>query len=116
MIIGQTIFSNGANAYFSPWFPRQGDSGVFAGEVIAATGTLTVGVQTKNRSDTDPTAITGAGSGTLGSFSLTSAAPLTGTVPVSAMKELVRFYYVVTGADKWVHFRVLPPAWKANGA
>jgi hypothetical protein len=40
-----------------------------------------------------------------------------GTVTASGLKELVRFAYVVSGTSgEWTHFRVLPPAWRMNGA
>lgn len=113
MIIGQTVFGG---TYFSPWFPRRGDAAVFSAEVIAlaASGTLQMGVQTKNSEDVD-TAPSGASSGTLG---VTNAIVGTtvGTVSVVGMKELVRFFYLVSGTTQWVHFRVLPPAWRMNGA
>ena len=113
MIIGQTVFGG---TYLSPWFPRQGDGAVFGAEVLdlAATGTLILGIQTKNRDATD-TAPTGASSGTLGESAPITAAGV-GTVSVTGMQELVRFYYLVAGTSQWVHFRVLPPAWKINGA
>lgn len=113
MILGQTVFGG---TYLSPWFPRQGDGAVFGVEALAVgpSGTLTLGIQTKNREDTD-TAPTGASSGTLGQSNPMTAAGV-GTVAVTGMKELVRFYYVVAGVGQWVHFRVLPPAWRMNGA
>lgn len=112
MIIGQTLL---AGTYLSPWFPRQGDAAVFSAEVIAlgASASLQVGIQTKNSEDVDSAPLP-SGTGTLG---LTNSMTTTGvgTVAVTGMKELVRFYYLV-GATNWVHFRVLPPSWRNNGA
>jgi hypothetical protein len=112
MIIGQTLL---AGTYLSPWFPRQGDSAVFSAEVIAigSSASLQVGIQTKNSEETDSPP-TGANSGTLGTTNSMTATGV-GTVSVTGMKELVRFFYLV-GATNWVHFRVLPPSWRNNGA
>lgn len=104
MIIGQTVF---AGTYYSPWFPRRGDAAVFAGEVIAATGSMMLNVEHKNSEDADSAAAV------LGSAIISSGV---GTVSVTGMKELVRFKYFVGTSGNWVHFRVLPPAWRLNGA
>lgn len=114
MIIGQTVFSG---TYFSPWFPRQGDAALFSGEVVAAGGaTLTLGIQTKNREDPDQNTITTASTGTIASTTGLGAG-VVGTVTGTGLKELVRFAYVSVGTTtQWVHFRVLPPAWRMNGA
>jgi len=114
MIIGQTVFGG---TYFSPWFPRRGDAALFAGEVIAAGGaTLTLGLQTKNSEDADQNNITTASTGTIASVTGIGAG-VVGTVTGSSLKELVRFAYVAAGSStQWVHFRVLPPAWRMNGA
>lgn len=108
MIIGQTVFSG---SYMSPWFPRQGDSAVFAAELLAAGGAAIVTtVLTKNKADPD------TGTLNLGSTNSLSAAGV-GTVLGTGLRELVRFSYAVAGTStQWVHFRVLPPAWRMNGA
>jgi hypothetical protein len=109
MIIGQTLL---AGTYLSPWFPRQGDAAVFSAEVLAigASASLQVGIQTKNSEEVDAAPPSGS-LGVTGTFTTATI----GTVSVTGMKELVRFYYLV-GATNWVHFRVLPPAWRNNGA
>lgn len=108
MIIGQTVFSG---SYLSPWFPRQGDSAVFATELLAAGGgTIVTTVLTKNREDPD------TGTLNLGSTNSMTTAGV-GTVLGTGLRELVRFSYAVAGSStNWVHFRVLPPAWRMNGA
>jgi hypothetical protein len=114
VIIGQTVF---VGSYFvSPWFPRKGDTALFAAEVIAAGGgTLVFGVQTKNSEDVDVVPST-ASTGTVASSNAMTAGTI-GTVTASGLKELVRFAYVVSGTSgEWTHFRVLPPAWRMNGA
>lgn len=114
MIIGQTIFMG---SYFvSPWFPRKGDAALFAAEVLAAGGgTLVFGVQTKNSEDVDALP-NSASTGTIASSNSMTAGTI-GTVTASGLKELVRFAYVVSGTTaQWVHFRVMPPAWRMNGA
>lgn len=107
MIIGQTVF---AGSYLSPWFPRQGDSAVFAAEVLArdASATLTVTVQHKNKAEADSAALSAGVTNGINTVSV-------GTALGTQLKELVRFSYVVSGSN-WVHFRVLPPAWRMNGA
>lgn len=114
MIIGQTVFGG---TYLSPWFPRRGDAAIFAAELIAATGTLNFGIQTKNAEETDVAPLP-SGTGTFTtSGNMLGSAPGVGTVQVTGgLKELVRFYYGVSSSTAWVHFRVLPPAWRMNGA
>jgi hypothetical protein len=108
MIIGQTVMSGGT--YFSPWFPRQGDSAVFSAQVIACStaGTFTVQVQTKNNDDVDPGTVVGSFSGTPNTLGVFGGTQFLG------MKELLRFQYTQTGSSNFVHFRVLPPAWESN--
>ena len=56
MIIGQTLMAPESSVYyFTPWFPRGGNQGHFAVEVIAATSNVRVQVfvQTKNSEDVD---------------------------------------------------------------
>ena len=110
MIIGQTVFGF-SGTYYSPWFPRQGDGAVFAAEVIAngSSGSLAFAIETKNKEQADS-----AGSIVGVSSYLTSGV---GTFSGSGLLELVRFAYRVGAApSSWVHFRVLPPAWRMNGA
>jgi len=114
MIIGQTLIMV-AGTYYSPWFPRQGDSAVFSAQAIALTasfaGSLNVYIETKNAIQVDGS----AGTATNGTFYL-SAVGVAGTALVSGLSELVRFKYVPTGttAGQFVHFRILPPAWQSN--
>ena len=111
MIIGQTVF---AGSYCSPWFPRQGDGAVFSGECIAnSSGSMTLAIQTKNRDEVDKP-YSDATYGTIAT-SLSMTGGTVGTVSASGLKELVRFVYSVAGTG-WVHFRVMPPAWRMNGA
>jgi hypothetical protein len=111
MIIGQTLM--GAGTYYSPWFPRQGDTANITTQVIGCSGngSLTFIVQTKNIADTDTSPAT------LGTFSSTANTPgiyPTGGTLISNIKELLRFQYILTTASSFAHFRVLPPAWEAN--
>jgi len=110
MIIGQTVFGF-TGTYYSPWFPRQGDAAVFAAEVIAngVSGSLMFQIESKNREQTD------AAGSVVGSSVLFSSG--IGTFSGSGLLELVRFGYRINPAGTgWVHFRVLPPAWRMNGA
>ena len=113
MIIGQTVFGG---TFYSPWFPRQGDSAVFTAESINSFGTLTFKMQTKNREQADSAAsyVSGASSSIYGTINTGS---FIGTAMGTALLELVRFEYTIASAtSNWVHFRVLPPAWRMNGA
>jgi hypothetical protein len=131
MLIGVTIQSDstGGDIYFSPWFPRGGNSAVFACEMIACADTtndidtFTVQVQTKNAEDSDMDAVDllvspqSIGLGTdEGVTSFSAGAKLSDTGN-QGMKALVRFKYMVKAkADgrAWVHFRMLNPAWRSN--
>lgn len=111
MIIGQTVFGF-TGSYYSPWFSRQGDGAVFAAECIAsgASGSIQFTVQTKNREQVDTAATI------LGTSSWMTAGTVA-TYSGSGLLELVRFAYAVGVAGTgWTHFRVLPPAWRMNGA
>jgi hypothetical protein len=114
MIIGQTLMGS-SSTYYSPWFPRQGDTAVFSAQIIAisATSTLTVVVDTKNTENTDTEATQPANGTFTGSTAIViSSGPST---PVVGLKELVRFKYTVSDASsKFCHFRVLPPSWERN--
>ena len=114
MIIGQTLMGSSSN-YYSPWFPRQGDTAVFSAQIIAisSTSTLTVVVETKNTEDTDASA-TQPANGTFSGTSVNVISSGAGT-PVAGLKELVRFRYTVNDStSKFCHFRVLPPSWARN--
>lgn len=116
MIIGQTVVM-GSNNYYSPWFPRQGDSAVFSVQLFATgpsfAGSLNVFMETKNNDQAD----SAAGTATNGTFSMSGTTPgVFGTALVSSLSELVRFKFVPNGttAGTYMHFRILPPAWEAN--
>ena len=115
MILGETLFKS-STAYYSPWVQQQGDAATFATQLIAvsATGTLNCVIETKNATDADTAATVPTG----GTITLSGSVPQTGTVRVSALKQLLRFRYDVGGASSsdWVHHHVLPPAWERNGA
>jgi len=114
MIIGQTIFAeNGTpRAYFTPWFPRVSDNGVFAYEFVHNLGgSLAATVYHKDRED--PGSSPGSPSG--------SFAQLGGTdfyqANCTALKELVRFKFTLTsanGSTALALFRVLTPTWYAT--
>jgi hypothetical protein len=113
MIIGQTVFGG---TFYSPWFPRQGDSGVFTAESINSLGTLTFKIQTKNKDQAD-TAAAYASAASSNIFGTVSTGSFLGTVMGTMLLELVRFEYTISSStNNWVHFRVLPPAWRTNGA
>ena len=120
MIIGQTVLaptSTGAT-YYSPWFPRQGNSFQVAIQYLNSSGALSFNckVQTKNREDSDAappvtTLLTVAvGTSTQGAITTGST-----TRAVDCL-ELVRYAFEVTGTSalQWLHFRVLAPIWEPN--
>ena len=131
MLIGVTVFSQttGGKIYFSPWFPRGGNSATFACEMIACADTtndidtFSVQVQTKNSEDADmdavdllvsPQAITLSTDEGITSFNAGAKLSDTGN---QGMKALVRFKYIVKAKNNgraWVHFRMLNPAWRSN--
>lgn len=131
MIIGVTLHSQSTTGkvYFSPWFPRGGNSATFACEVIACADTtndidtFSIQVQTKNAEDSDLDAVDLLGSPqsiTLGTdeniTNFQAGAKLSDTVN-QGMKALVRFKYIVkskVNGRAWVHFRMLNPAWRSN--
>jgi hypothetical protein len=97
---------------YSPWFPRGGDNARFTLEIVAVGNVsgsvaLQVDIYHKNSEDTGD-----GGVHTSNLFSgLTSAAGRS-TQEVEALKELVRYRYVVKdGSSDWVLFRMLPPVW-----
>ena len=105
MVIGITLVKN-ASAYYSPTFARGGLAAVFSCEALLGTSfTLDIDVEHKNAEDTAFT--------TLGSFAQFSTADLK-TLSATAIKEQVRFKYVVGGSQAYssVHFNMLAPAWK----
>ena len=109
MIIGQTLLGG---TFSSPWIPKEGDAALFPLEVIAANGTLTMIVQTKKLEDPDPPSKdSGSILGSIVEWREGGVKALSG----SDVSELVRYWYVVSGVSScWVHFRVLPPAWRMN--
>lgn len=108
MIIGQTVFGG---TYFSPWFPRQGDGALFGAEALASTGTLVFQLYGKAADEADVSAVAVSASSNF----ITGGTVV--TVAGTSLPQLVRFRYIISSsASNWVHFRVLPPAWRRNGA
>ena len=129
MIIGQVLTSNSADpgiTYYSPWFPKQGNSATFAVDIIAVgdLDEMTIQAQTKKAEDDD-----NEGGGTPSVTSVGGAVTVVGTtgnnpatwqagnnIDGSGFKDLVRFQYVVKQAASpthlcFVHLRVLNPSW-----
>ena len=111
-IQGEILFA-AASGIYTPWMPVRGDRATFGVEVLQASGgTLKWSVETRTLDDPvvggDPVALTTyVGSGA--QLVLSSAAS------VDLCQELVRYKFEVTGtagADKFVVFRALQPAWQ----
>lgn len=105
----------GSTSVPSPWFRRLGDSATFFCEVIAIRdAVMAILVRTKNSDDPD------SGATTLTTLEISGTG--VDSVHASGMDELVRFEYTVTAATddpptaRFVHFRMLPPAWEGNEA
>jgi hypothetical protein len=99
-----------AQTYYTPWFPKGADNGVFTLEKILDTisGTaFAVRVFTKNKEDEG--SLPGSAVGTfavLGSSAFYEA-------DCSELKDLVRFEikFTAASAGQGVIFRFLPPTW-----
>ncbi len=110
-IIGETLFE-GITAY-TPWYPKQGNAGVFAVEILGISGlTMTVTIETKKRDDTDE-----AGNiSEPGSISSITTTGVKRSSSLSNFKDVYR-YKISTGetpAVDWVFFTILDPSWMAN--
>lgn len=105
--------------YYTPWFPRGGDSAVFAFDVTAMTGNATVDVyaQTKNSETPD-----GASSPDIVTANTKScSAGVNEWKPAGTdwdgCLELIRFKIVVGSNDEspsMAHLRALNPSWVTN--
>lgn len=108
-VIGQTLVAQTGTVYRSDWFPRGGNSALFALEVVAlSSATVSLGIETKNLADKDSLATPTAGP------SIVAAG--IGSFQVSSLLELVRFtceVKLVSGSG-WAEVRALPPSWLAN--
>ena len=94
--------------YYTPWFPKGGDNGIFTMELRAdtlSTDPLVVTVLTKNREDE------GSEVASVGTF--TQLQDVFYQVSCTGLKELVRFKLTGTGGDagEGVILRFLRPTW-----
>ena len=126
MFDSQTISvqGNGTSAttsFYSPWFSRGGDYGLFTLEVTKfseSTSTLSVAVDIAQKNSDDP------GNGTdmgLTGFSIagdaTGASLRTTKDVTNGFKELVRYKFTISitsstsGRTYWAAFRMLSPVW-----
>jgi hypothetical protein len=106
MKIGDYFRRFAGGTQYSPSFPRGGLSAVFGVEIffVDASASLTVGIEHKNIEDTSYSL--------LGSLaSLTSSVNM---LPLSGIKELVRFAYTVNGSNAYdtVYANILAPMWR----
>ena len=118
MLIGQSVIapSGAAATYYSPWFPRVGDSVKATIQYLNKSGALSTfscQVVTKNNEDSD------ASQSNLGSsFSIatTSLGDVTTSATLSGCKELVRYVIslMASSGTEWVHFRINAPIWLPN--
>ena len=92
MIQGSLILKMVGGAYYSPVFARQTMSAVFVVQVwnLGGGGTTTVNVEVQHRNQTD------ASWATAGTFTAITADGVY-TKQLSALKELVRYYFYVNG-------------------
>ena len=119
MILGEMLMT-GTTAR-GPWFRRLGDAVTFFCDAvaIAATTEMEISIETKNTEDAD-SAATSPVLPPLASSWIVNATG-SSSIRVSALKELVRFQYIVSftgggGGQGFIHFRMPPPAWEVNVA
>lgn len=96
-----------AQTYYTPWFPKGSDNGIFTMEKLLDTinGGITVSVVHKNREDE------GSAPATAATF-----ASLAGNfyeAPCEGLKEMVRFKitFTASAAGQGAIFRFLAPTW-----
>ena len=105
----------GAEEYYTPWFPKGADNAVFTYEIIrqnfGSGGSIQVDVFTKNREDI------GSNGTSKGTISTNFAGTTFYEHTVTDLRELVRFKITLTpGSSKptgqeGVVYRILPPTW-----
>lgn len=126
MIIGQVLMSpeETLTTYYGPWVTAEGNLAVVACEVINTENveSFSVTVQTKNSEESDKDAVAPQGGAdnaitpateTVTKFNV--GAKLSSTTDLG-FKELMRYKFKVTaasgtGANGFVHFRMMNPAW-----
>jgi hypothetical protein len=131
MILGQTLLAakNDTKTYYTPWFPRGGNSAEFSCEIFeySENCTVNVTVQTKNSEDNDSTAEEMAAQQIISSSPVPTLPHIvtwepenTGGGTWAGAKELVRFKIQVIGDNVssddgfWAHLRMLAPSWVTN--
>jgi hypothetical protein len=106
MLVGTTILKMGATEFRSPQFPRGGLSAVFTLEATHEVGTATMSAAIEHRNADDTT---WAVAGTFGAIT----APGVYSLDVTAIMEIVRITYTLTGADlTGFHVIVGAPSWR----
>ncbi|MBK9386022.1 MAG: hypothetical protein IPN34_14520 [Planctomycetes bacterium] len=95
---------------YSPWFPRQSDNATFQVEVVQRSDNATLKVEAVHKNSED------TGNGTEVTPAIVAAATAVDiySAEITALKEMVRFKFTVTGTTgEWVLFRMLPTSWYA---
>jgi hypothetical protein len=113
MLTAIVALDTSLHTYYSPWFPKGADNGVFAVEVTGNTlpdvpvGTV-FSVLTKNREDEGS-----APASAVGSTTLTSGTPGIYELNCAGLKDLVRFQvaFRAGSAGQGLICRLLPPTW-----
>jgi hypothetical protein len=108
MIIGQTVYKQDGNPYYSPEFRRGGLAATFATDVthVVASPNFTITVETRNSEDTSWTS-----PGAFATITATGQAQ----VDLTGLKEIVRFKYTFDAGDAanaGVHFLMQAPSWR----
>ena len=107
MIIGFLITVMGGSPFYSPAFPRGGESALFSLEVTHKMGTspsLAISIEHKNEEDT-----TWSSAGTFDAITTTGVK----SEDISTLKEELRFAFTPTGTDgDAFHVIVAAPAWR----
>ena len=107
MLVGTQITVMGGNPFYSPSFPRGGESALFSLEVTHKMGTspsLAVTIEHKNEED-----ITWGAAGAFSAITTTGVK----SQDISGLKEEIRFNFTPTGTDgDAFHVIVAAPAWR----
>lgn len=98
---------------YTPWMPVRGDFATFGVEVLAITGSTTLGWEVQTRTAEDP-AVTSAFGGSIQSLTAVGVGQFMNT---AACKQLVRYRFRTpgtVGTSSYVVFRALMPSWQAD--
>jgi len=110
---GGTGVNEGGQWAYTPWMAVRGDFATFGVEVLAITGSTTLGWEVQTRTAEDP-AVTSVFGGSIQSLTAVGVGQFKNT---AACKQLVRYRFRTPGTvstSSYVIFRALMPSWQAD--